>query len=367
MIVWIQLAALKVHFYHREVLTSLGNLIGRTIKLDFHTMNRQRRKFARLAVEIDMSKPLVPRIYLDDHWQKVEYENLPVVCFECGKVGHKADNCHKIRPAVSPNQPPLAGDHRVATPVTVADEVNPGFGPWMLVSKRSRRNSGDHIKKGKTEQGLGDGIKGLSNKNGKGGIRIMEKGKEDLGAATTATNREDSQRPLPQERKGSIYRKEASAASSAAKEAHKGKEVLAEKTTWGKGVLGSGPSQDTNRFNGARPTSEINCTSSLGHANRPDASVYGTINHSSPSPPLGGLSSVGQTSGSSVPHSVEAIIGPNETRMQVVALPSSPKRLRQAEGSPPSAAERTKSKKGGRRQSKKGTPVKLQASKALQV
>ncbi|CAL1381755.1 unnamed protein product [Linum trigynum] len=77
MIVWVQLPALKIHFYHREILTSLGNLIGRTIKLDYHTLTQQRAKFARLAVEVDLTKHLVPRIWLDDEWQKVEYENLP--------------------------------------------------------------------------------------------------------------------------------------------------------------------------------------------------------------------------------------------------------------------------------------------------
>ncbi|CAI0400101.1 unnamed protein product [Linum tenue] len=54
MIVWAQLPALKIHFYHREVLTTLGNLIGRTIKLDYHTLNQERAKFARIAVEVDL-------------------------------------------------------------------------------------------------------------------------------------------------------------------------------------------------------------------------------------------------------------------------------------------------------------------------
>ncbi|CAI0421285.1 unnamed protein product [Linum tenue] len=76
MIVWVQLPALKIHFYHKEVLTTLGNLIGRTIKLDYHTLTQQRAKFARIAVEVDISRPLVPRIWLDDEWQKFEYENL---------------------------------------------------------------------------------------------------------------------------------------------------------------------------------------------------------------------------------------------------------------------------------------------------
>ncbi|CAI0418829.1 unnamed protein product [Linum tenue] len=97
MIVWVHLPELKIHFYHKEVLTTLGNLIGRTIKLDYHTLTQQRAKFARLAVEVDVSKPLVPRIWLDDDWQPVEYENLPVVCFECGKIGHSATTCPLLR------------------------------------------------------------------------------------------------------------------------------------------------------------------------------------------------------------------------------------------------------------------------------
>ncbi|CAI0393617.1 unnamed protein product [Linum tenue] len=77
MIVWVQFPALKIHFYHKEVVTTLGNLIGRTIKLDYHTLTQQRAKFARLAVEVDLSKQLVPRIWLDDAWQKVEIRKPP--------------------------------------------------------------------------------------------------------------------------------------------------------------------------------------------------------------------------------------------------------------------------------------------------
>ncbi|CAI0427373.1 unnamed protein product [Linum tenue] len=79
MIVWLQLPGLPIHLYHKEVLTSIGNLIGRTIKLDYHTLNQRRAKFARLAVEIDLGKPLIPRVHIDGEWQKVEYENLPEV------------------------------------------------------------------------------------------------------------------------------------------------------------------------------------------------------------------------------------------------------------------------------------------------
>ncbi|CAI0401628.1 unnamed protein product [Linum tenue] len=62
---WVQLPELPVHFYHREVLFALGNLIGRTVKLDYHTENLERGKFARIVIELDMTKPLLTRIRLD--------------------------------------------------------------------------------------------------------------------------------------------------------------------------------------------------------------------------------------------------------------------------------------------------------------
>ncbi|CAI0428987.1 unnamed protein product [Linum tenue] len=143
MIVWVHLPALKIHFYHKEVLTQLGNLIGRTIKLDYHTLNQQRAKFARIAVEVDLDKPLVPRIFLDDGWQKVEYENLPIVCFECGKIDHTNSTCPLLR------QPELdlavitGGETLPEISLVESPEPQAGFGPWMLVTKKHRRTSRD--------------------------------------------------------------------------------------------------------------------------------------------------------------------------------------------------------------------------------
>ncbi|CAI0391111.1 unnamed protein product [Linum tenue] len=133
MIVWVQFPALKVHFYHKEVLTTLGNLIGRTIKLDFHTLNQQRARFARIAVEVDLSKPLVPRIYLDDKWQKVEYENIPAVCFECGRIGHSTATCPKVLSSESAGVMIVADLRSPVNSQSSSPEPQAGFGPWMLV------------------------------------------------------------------------------------------------------------------------------------------------------------------------------------------------------------------------------------------
>ncbi|CAN1121856.1 hypothetical protein LINPERHAP2_LOCUS1027, partial [Linum perenne] len=89
MVVWVRFPHLPIQLYHNQILTSLGNLIGRTIKMDHNTQTAVRGKFARIAVEIDLSEPLATGVELDGAWQRIEYENLPELCFTCGKVGHQ--------------------------------------------------------------------------------------------------------------------------------------------------------------------------------------------------------------------------------------------------------------------------------------
>ncbi|CAL1360075.1 unnamed protein product [Linum trigynum] len=126
---WVRFPRLPVHFYHKEVLFALGNLIGRTIKLDYHTEHGHRGKFARIAIELDMAKPLRPRVRLDGFWQKVVYENLPHVCFECGIVGHAESVCPKLGRDLTPTAISLdstAGSQRLPASET---EAPASFGP----------------------------------------------------------------------------------------------------------------------------------------------------------------------------------------------------------------------------------------------
>ncbi|CAI0389774.1 unnamed protein product [Linum tenue] len=152
MVLWVHFPGLPVHFYHQELLFALGNMIGRAIKLDYHTQHQQRAKFARMAVEVDLSKPLVPRIRLDGRWQKVEFENIPVVCFECGKVGHTKVTCPLIC------QDRLVADVHGTLPSSGSDAGEgdsgdvAGFGPWMLVTRKTRRNQREVGGQGKSDQ-----------------------------------------------------------------------------------------------------------------------------------------------------------------------------------------------------------------------
>ena len=92
-VAWICLSEMNIHFYHKHIIRWLGKIIGPVVKIDSNTITAQRGKFARLAVELDLQKPLASQFNLEGRIQKVEYKNLPTIYFGFGKFGHYREAC----------------------------------------------------------------------------------------------------------------------------------------------------------------------------------------------------------------------------------------------------------------------------------
>ncbi|KAG6404011.1 hypothetical protein SASPL_136245 [Salvia splendens] len=75
-VVWIRISDLPLHLYPSNVISAIGGAVGKVMKVDYNTSGMQRGKFARLAVNIDLSTPLVSKLTIDGEEFKVEYENL---------------------------------------------------------------------------------------------------------------------------------------------------------------------------------------------------------------------------------------------------------------------------------------------------
>ncbi|KAK4409311.1 hypothetical protein Sango_0004100 [Sesamum angolense] len=88
-LVWIRFPEMPVEFFQEELLMRIGNRIGRAVKVDETTMAASRGRYARVCVEVDLTKPLVSMITLLGFAQAVEYEGLHQICFDCGKYGQK--------------------------------------------------------------------------------------------------------------------------------------------------------------------------------------------------------------------------------------------------------------------------------------
>ena len=88
MAVWIRLAELPIEFFHPDFLRIVGNAIGTFLRIDTITTLVAKGHFARICVQIDLEKPLMPHITIGKFIQKIQYENIPMLCYNCGILGH---------------------------------------------------------------------------------------------------------------------------------------------------------------------------------------------------------------------------------------------------------------------------------------
>lgn len=146
---WVRFPEVPIEFFEKETLMAMGKAIGKAVKIDSTTMGVARGRYARVCVEIDLLKPLIPKITLLGHSQTVEYEGLHLICFECGEYDHRADSCPKNTPCAekAQEQATVAAGSRPGAPrndaSTTMEEKGP-YDPWMLPDYGRRRRRGIH-------------------------------------------------------------------------------------------------------------------------------------------------------------------------------------------------------------------------------
>lgn len=164
--VWIHFPRLSMDYYHESILLFLGNKVGKSLRVDKTTLMAGVGRFARVCVEIDLSKPLVPMIDFESVEPDgavttgilpVVYEGLHVICFGCGEYGHRKENCSylaaattqttnqtlataKLQAATQPTAEPLAATQSPTTVVQPATAQTPRMEPQRLVRKSTNLN-----------------------------------------------------------------------------------------------------------------------------------------------------------------------------------------------------------------------------------
>lgn len=63
------------------------------MKVDHNTLKVSCGRFARVCVEIDLTKPMIGRICVEGKWYRIEYEGLHIICSHCGCYGHHSCDC----------------------------------------------------------------------------------------------------------------------------------------------------------------------------------------------------------------------------------------------------------------------------------
>lgn len=80
-----------------EILEAVASQFGHVLKVDPHTIDHSRVKFAWVCVELDLNKPLLQGTWVQCNIHSVFvlalYEKILVYCFRCGRVGHGEAHC----------------------------------------------------------------------------------------------------------------------------------------------------------------------------------------------------------------------------------------------------------------------------------
>ena len=99
--VWVRLPNLPLPLWHHLVLEEIGNLLGKFIKSDTDRNEQGLFTYARICVEIDLSKGLPDKfqlIYEKHKWiQALDYENTAFRCRFCHLTGHLQDSCPRAK------------------------------------------------------------------------------------------------------------------------------------------------------------------------------------------------------------------------------------------------------------------------------
>lgn len=99
---WIQLPNLALNYWGMDSLSRIGSLIGKPLFADECTTKQKRISYARMLVEVDMTKHVVYDIQIEDPsgkfiQQKVIYEWEPVFCNKCQQIGHNCEVKEKFQ------------------------------------------------------------------------------------------------------------------------------------------------------------------------------------------------------------------------------------------------------------------------------
>ncbi|MBA0762931.1 hypothetical protein Gotri_012476 [Gossypium trilobum] len=81
------------YMYKQKVLWEIREMVVKVTKLDFNPNNGARGRFARMAIYVNLDKPLVPQVLINGNIHRVEYKHLPSIYFSCRRYGYRKGVC----------------------------------------------------------------------------------------------------------------------------------------------------------------------------------------------------------------------------------------------------------------------------------
>ncbi|CAI0560248.1 unnamed protein product, partial [Linum tenue] len=130
----------------------IAERIGKPIPVDRATQTKDCGKYARVSIEVDLTKTLLSQFKIEGITYHVEFESFHRICTECGKYGHLKVTCPTLFKNQSNNQP-------TSTPqVEQSSAPTSVYGEWMMA--KPQRKGPNRSQKDKREIHWSDKVKG---------------------------------------------------------------------------------------------------------------------------------------------------------------------------------------------------------------
>ncbi|XP_042029130.1 uncharacterized protein LOC121776068 [Salvia splendens] len=137
--IWCNLIGLPIHLFDHAALFAIGKLLGNPIQVDRAMANKSRLSFARISVEIDITKPPPEEIICGrETIQQVKWDKIPAYCMECRHVGHRSEVCY----AAGKAERPLKRNYNNVTPKQQHHVGHGSQGETVITNHKDRTHQG---------------------------------------------------------------------------------------------------------------------------------------------------------------------------------------------------------------------------------
>ncbi|CAL1406397.1 unnamed protein product [Linum trigynum] len=135
-LVWARLLDIPIHYFHPDAVMKNGARIGKPIRIDHATRMGARSDYARVCVQVDLTKPLLSQFRLKGIKYFIQYEGLEKICLNCGTyTEHTQCACVEPEECVAPEVTEMRESQ-------VAKDSEMLYGEWMIAKIKPRPHRG---------------------------------------------------------------------------------------------------------------------------------------------------------------------------------------------------------------------------------